>query len=235
MLGDTVAPPANQAGTADAVNKSLESKNIGTPTLQPSPSENVLESTTVFRSPEGSELMKVENHEKSTPILNQSRETERKTSTDKVGKAQQISANTIPSRDREGSKKSNSKEGKVENTTCDPAETCRDGEFEGDDWMRSGKFPDLESRIDKMRKDVLQMNSTFLSQFGEAHVFGGSIDRTAPILERMQDGGFEGHTSMLENTDKSERSLDTGVSDGPRGKAVKQSVRKQVCGWFQSL
>lgn len=215
------------------MNKSLESKNIGTRTLQPSASENVGEGTTVFPSPEGSDLMKVANREKS-PILKQSCEREGRTSTDNAGKAQQISANTIPSRDREGSKERNSKEGKVENTTGDPAETCPD-EFEGDDWMRSGKFPDLESRIDKMRTDVLQMNSKFLSQFGEAHVFGGSTERPAAVFEKMQDGGLEGHTSMLGNYDKSERGLDTAVPDGPGGEAVRQSVRKQVSGWFQSL
>lgn len=35
------------------------------------------------------------------------------------------------------------------------------GEFDGDDWMYIGKFLDLDSCIEKMRKDVLKMNLLF--------------------------------------------------------------------------
>jgi len=77
----------------------------------------------------------------------------------------------VPGEDKSGALNTNKVE--LESKLGGAAPVRSSGESDGDDWMNTGKFPDLDSRIDKMRKDVLKMSSSFLSQFGEEHIFGG--------------------------------------------------------------
>lgn len=99
------------------------------------------------------------------------------------------------------------------------------GEPEGDDWMNSGKFPDLESRIDKMRKDVLGMSSTFLSQFGEERIFGGPL-QVPSSLNNVQEGGMT--TSQPGEDNAHSVAGGAKVLEKQETEALRQSVQKQV-------
>lgn len=103
------------------------------------------------------------------------------------------------------------------------------GESDGDDWMHTGKFPDLDSRIEKMRKDVLKMNSSFLSQFGEEHIFGGSFHEPTSTNEARPEGGKAAKPS-------SDASIPNRKANGsnPGGKESEPSasVQKQASCFF---
>lgn len=103
------------------------------------------------------------------------------------------------------------------------------GESDGDDWMHTGKFPDLESRIDKMRQGVLQMSSSFLSQFDGEHVFGGSHHEPTSVDEARLEGGKAAKPSC-----------DAGISNwkghganpGRKEPEASSSVQKQASAFF---
>lgn len=101
------------------------------------------------------------------------------------------------------------------------------GESEGDDWMNSGKFPDLESRIDKMRKDVLGMNPTFLSQFGEERIFGGPL-QVLSSLDNVQEGGITTSQSGEDIACSVAREPKVHIPEKQETDALRQSVQKQV-------
>ena len=100
-------------------------------------------------------------------------------------------------------------------------------ESEGDDWMNSGKFPDLESRIDKMRKDVLGMNSTFLSQFGEERIFGGPL-QVHSSLDNVQEGGITTSQSGEDIACSAAGEPKVQIPEKQETDALRQSVQKQV-------
>ena len=91
--------------------------------------------------------------------------------------------------------------------------------------MNTGKFPDLESRIDKMRKDVLKMNSSFLSQFGEEYIFGGSFhDPTSPIEAHPEGAKAAKHSSDASIPNRTA----SGSHPGGKESAPSTSVQKQA-------
>lgn len=122
--------------------------------------------------------------------------------------------------------KAEEEEAKTSTEGCGPA-----GESEGDDWLKTGKFPDLENRIEKMRNNVSQMNPIFLSQFteyGEANVFGGFIEKgTLPAEPRQHDGATA--VSLSADDGVSEEKIKTATVDGPQTEAMVASIRKKVC------
>lgn len=105
-------------------------------------------------------------------------------------------------------------------------------EPEGDDWMKTGKFPDLDSRIDKMRKDVLKMNSTFLSQFDEEHVFGGSLHNLTSTDEVWPEGGNAGAVASTLKVGAGDACISNrkhnGSNHGGKEAEASISVQKQV-------
>ncbi|KAH9544419.1 hypothetical protein CY35_13G118900 [Sphagnum magellanicum] len=121
--------------------------------------------------------------------------------------------------------KAEEEEAKVSTEGCGPA-----GESEGDDWLKIGKFPDLENRIEKMRNNVSQMNPMFLSQFteyGEANVFGGFIEKgTLPAEPRQHDGATA--VSLSADDGVNEEKIKTATVDGPQTEAMVASIRKKV-------
>ncbi|KAG0561656.1 hypothetical protein KC19_9G081900 [Ceratodon purpureus] len=118
----------------------------------------------------------------------------------------------------------NSKKAGSESTFAS-ASVRSSGGSDGDDWMNTGKFPDLESRIDKIRKDVLKMSSSFLSQSNEELVFGCSLHEATSVGEVRLEGGRAAKSSS-----------DAGIPDrkgyksNPGGKVPEASwsVQKQV-------
>ncbi|CAM6051362.1 unnamed protein product [Sphagnum compactum] len=121
--------------------------------------------------------------------------------------------------------KAEEEEAKTSTEVCAPA-----GESEGDDWLKIGKFPDLENRIEKMRNNVSQMNPIFLSQFteyGEANVFGGFIEKgTLPAEPRQHDGATA--VSLSADDGVNEEKIKTATVDGPQTEAMVASIRKKV-------
>ncbi|CAK9863601.1 unnamed protein product [Sphagnum jensenii] len=121
--------------------------------------------------------------------------------------------------------KAEEEEAKTSTEGCGPA-----GESEGDDWLKTGKFPDLENRIEKMRNNVSQMNPIFLSQFteyGEANVFGGFIEKgTLPAEPRQHDGATA--VSLSADDGVNEEKIKTATVDGPQTEAMVASIRKKV-------
>lgn len=122
--------------------------------------------------------------------------------------------------------KAEEEEAKTSTEGCAPV-----GESEGDDWLKIGKFPDLENRIEKMRNNVSQMNPIFLSQFteyGEANVFGGFIEKgTLPAEPRQHDGATA--VSLSADDGVNEEKIKTATVDGPQTEAMVASIRKKVC------
>ncbi|CAM6078942.1 unnamed protein product [Sphagnum tenellum] len=121
--------------------------------------------------------------------------------------------------------KAEEEEAKTSTEGCGPA-----GESEGDDWLKTGKFRDLENRIEKMRNNVSQMNPIFLSQFteyGEANVFGGFIEKgTLPAEPRQHDGATA--VSLSADDGVNEEKIKTATVDGPQTEAMVASIRKKV-------
>ncbi|CAK9202807.1 unnamed protein product [Sphagnum troendelagicum] len=121
--------------------------------------------------------------------------------------------------------KAEEEEAKTSTEGCGPA-----GESEGDDWLKTGKFPDLENRIEKMRNNVSQMNPIFLSQFteyGEANVFGGFIEKgTLPAEPRQHDGATA--VSLSADDGVNEEKIKTATVDGPQTEAMVASIQKKV-------
>jgi hypothetical protein len=174
-----------------------------------------LESRSVIRtqSTSSQEEKNVDDPAKSTAKFSNGRKTKETSTLAKAGKAVPGEAGA-PS----------SEKAEVEPTLVGAA-VRSSGESDGDDWMNTGKFPDLESRIDKMRKDVLKMSSSILSQFDEEHVFGGSLHEP---------------TSFEEGGKAARSSSDAGIPNrkgnrsGPGGKEpeASSSVQKQASAFF---
>ncbi|KAG0571819.1 hypothetical protein KC19_VG045400 [Ceratodon purpureus] len=160
----------------------------------------------------------MDEHAKSTVKFSVVRKTKETNMLAKVGKERFA----VSGEDEAGAQ--NSKKAESESTLAS-APVRSSGEPDGNDWMDTGSFPDLENRIDKMRKDVLKISSSFLSQFKVECVFGSSLHEPTSVDEVRLEGGRPGKSSS-----------DTGIRDrkgngsNPGGKEpeTSSSVQKQV-------
>ena len=167
------------------------------------------------------EEMNVEDYAKSTAKFSNGRKTKETSTLAKPNKE----CSTVADEGNSGAQ--NSKKAELESTLVD-APVRSSGESEGDDWMNSGKFPDLDSRIDKMRKDVLKMSSSFLSQFDGGHVFGGSLHEPTSVDEVRLEGGKTAKSSGIPNR------KGNGSNPGGKEPEASSSVQKQVRIFFSS-